>query len=70
MSLQERFPEYNLYVSKIGIKVSILGQVKLPPHLRAYIEYHQTLSGSSASEETFTDISETFYPTAVFFCSS
>ncbi|KAI9787655.1 MAG: hypothetical protein M1839_000186 [Geoglossum umbratile] len=65
-SLPERLPEYSLHVGRVGIRVPILGQARLPPHLRAYTGHRQTPSGSSASEGSSTATPETSRLTAVF----
>jgi hypothetical protein len=54
-SRPERLPEYELHVGRVGIRVPILGQSGLPPHLRAItggLGHRQSASGSSASEAT------------------
>ncbi|KAI9861217.1 MAG: hypothetical protein M1813_005390 [Trichoglossum hirsutum] len=62
-SLPDRLPEYSLHVGRVGIRVPILGQARLPPHLRAYC---QIPSRSFASDGSFTAVPETPHLTAVF----
>ncbi|KAI9784781.1 MAG: hypothetical protein M1839_001511 [Geoglossum umbratile] len=69
-SQPKRLPEYHLQVGRVGIRVPILGQTRLPIHLRApstgQIGRRQTPSGSSIGGESAASIPATPQLNAVF----